>query len=174
MRINEIKQCVVDFRSAIDSAKASGLFKNHPMFSHFPKRSCLIASELLAEFLCRNGIDTLIIQGSGSNVDGTHAWLAINDGGYRPTQTEEHFTNEVYEALRQYNPNIISDTIIRNEYDTDIIWRMDIADITIDQFKIPAPYIGKPLELHKRYDIRPKVYNGQFDTSLYSIIANWL
>ena len=174
MRVNEIKQYVVDFRSAIDSAKASGLFKNHPLFSHFPKRSCLIASELLAEFLCRNGIDTIIVQGSGSYVDGTHAWLAINDDGYQPTQIEERFPNDAYEALQRYNPSIIADTFIRNEYDTDIIWKMDIVDVTIDQFGIEAPYIGKPLKLHKRYSIRSEMYNGQYDTSLYSIISNWL
>lgn len=171
---NEIVQYVNSFRLAIDSAKKAGQFKSHPMFSHFPNRSCLLASELLAEFLHRNRIATIIIQGSGSFEDGTHAWLSINDEEYQPTQTEERFSKDAYEALQRYNPCMTSDTVIRNEYDIDKIWNMDIIDITIDQFGIEAPYIGKPLELHKRFDIRANLYNGRFDTSLYTIVASWL
>lgn len=82
MEISKIIQNAVTFRKAIDSAIQAGCFTNHVLFGHFPKRSCLLASELFAEYLYKQGMPTIIIQGNGTYAVGTHAWLAIIVEGY--------------------------------------------------------------------------------------------
>lgn len=78
------KKLVQNFRDAIDEAKANGEFNDDISFHKFPCGCCGDASDLLAEFLLKNDIETYYV--CGTYRDGSfdemqsHAWLKTEDG----------------------------------------------------------------------------------------------
>lgn len=78
------KKLVQNFRDAIDEAKANGEFNDDISFYKFPCGCCGDASDLLAEFLLKNGIETYYV--CGTYRDGSfdeiqsHAWIKTEDG----------------------------------------------------------------------------------------------
>lgn len=163
-------------RHAFESAKEKGCFDYDCCFRIFPRGCCLRATEVLAEYLYRKGIETIIVQGSSMIDGGTHAWLVINQCGYKPEQITEKYSEKAFAALCQYNPDVVSKKIVRDVFDLENVWEMIIIDLTIDQFnpQLKAPYIGKAHDLHLQYDIRPKVYDGIYDEDLYRIVSEHL
>lgn len=175
--LHYIEQWTRRVRHALECAKAAGLFKNNPWMEHFPNGSCLRATEILAEYLYRKRINTIIVQ--GSRPDGwTHAWLTVNDRGIQPEQHVTHIPIEVREALRNYGADFeISDTIINTQYKENIIRDMTVVDITIDQFglQFTAPYIGPELDLHRQFEITTATdYKNTYENDLYNTVRKWL
>ena len=54
----QIQQLAERFRHAIEDAQEAREFVNHPPLRYFPRGCCEVASDLLAEYLRENGIDT--------------------------------------------------------------------------------------------------------------------
>ena len=79
----DYKKLVQNFRAAIDKAKANGEFKDDISFRKFPCGCCGDASDLLAEFLLINGIETYYVCGTyrGGSFDEmqSHAWIKTED-----------------------------------------------------------------------------------------------
>lgn len=73
MTDNQIKQLAIKFRKAIEIAHQKGLFSHDIALDDFPTGSCGDVSYLLAEYLKRNGIETIWY--SAQRGDWSHAWL---------------------------------------------------------------------------------------------------
>ena len=85
-----IRKLACEYRKAIEDAKADGCFISDTPMKDFPRGCCGDASDLIGEYLLRNGIDDLYyvcgmhypntgddeadFQGKQS-----HAWIAIGD-----------------------------------------------------------------------------------------------
>lgn len=85
MTTDHIKQLAFNFRSAIEAAYNEGLFVNDINLNDFPKRSCGDVSCLLAEYLNKEGYNTIWC--SFIRNDYTHAWLVLNDEKVNHPQT---------------------------------------------------------------------------------------
>lgn len=77
--MKDIKRLVNQFRDAIDIARDAGEFDKDISFYKFPCGCCGDASDLLAQFLLKNGIRTYYVcgtyrDGSFENFQ-SHAWL---------------------------------------------------------------------------------------------------
>lgn len=82
--MDNLKRLAENFRIAIDKAKNEGEFKNDLIFYDFPSGCCGDASDLLAEFLLRKGIQTTYVGGTfyynNEECDlQSHAWLFTKD-----------------------------------------------------------------------------------------------
>lgn len=82
-----IRRLVTSFREAIVKAQNAGELDGFIMFPQFPKGCCRDASQLLAEYLLTNGIETNFVSGEYNPhleiVDSqaqSHAWLTLSDG----------------------------------------------------------------------------------------------
>ena len=79
----QIQQLAERFRHAIEDAQEAREFVNHPPLRYFPRGCCEVASDLLAEYLRENGIDTYGVFGEwrdDENYDvDPHEWLVLND-----------------------------------------------------------------------------------------------
>lgn len=83
MVTKDIKKLASDFRYAMELAKADGIFSSWIMLEDFPRASCGDASDLLAQYLLENGIQTYYVSGRawfGGENDWNHAWLELKDG----------------------------------------------------------------------------------------------
>lgn len=78
MTDNQIKRLVERYRKAIETAHRKGLFIHDIALDDFPRGSCGDVSYLLAEYLYRNGIETIWY--SAQRGEWSHAWLVIKDG----------------------------------------------------------------------------------------------
>ncbi|UZP01917.1 hypothetical protein JW813_09210 [Clostridium botulinum] len=81
--MKDIKQLVYQFRDAIDMAKDEGDFYKDNSFHKFPRGCCGDTSDLLAQFLLKNGIQTYYVwgtyrDGSFENIQ-THGWLLTDN-----------------------------------------------------------------------------------------------
>lgn len=176
MNRKSVGECVQNVRKALENARDAGCFIGNVWMENFPHASCLRATELLAEYLRRNGIKTIIVQ--GSEEEWTHAWLVLNDRDIQPEEQVTHFPPKIVETLRSYGADPdFSGTVINTQYEEEAIRRMTVVDITIDQFgpQYSAPYIGPELVLHQKFSItEAKEYKGGCEMRLYNAIEQWL
>ena len=176
MNRKSVVECVQNVRKALENARDAGCFIGNVWLEKFPRASCLRATELLAEYLRRNGIKTIIVQ--GSEEEWTHAWLVLNDRGIQPVKQVTHLPPKIVETFRSYGAGPdLSDTVTKIQYEEEAIRSLTVVDITIDQFgpQYPAPYIGPELGLHQKFSITTaKEYKGGCEMSLYNAIERWL
>lgn len=120
------KKLVQNFRDAIDEAKANGEFNDDISFHKFPCGCCGDASDLLAEFLLKNGIKTYYV--CGTYRDGSfdemqsHAWL----------ETEDGMIIDITGDQFRYNPNFMnySETVYIGERDAfHILFEVEKRDV---------------------------------------------
>lgn len=77
--MKDIKRLVKQFRDAVDTARYAGDFAKDFSFCKFPRGCCGDTSDLLAQFLLKNGIRTYYVCGTCrnglfENIQ-SHAWL---------------------------------------------------------------------------------------------------
>lgn len=81
--MKEIEQLATKFRTAIDLALESGEFDSDSTFCRFPRACCGDTSDLLAQYLLRNGFKVDYVCGmywGEPNENGqSHAWLMVDD-----------------------------------------------------------------------------------------------
>lgn len=87
--MSRLESLVNSFRNAIDEAKGAGEFSCDTTFSRFPHGCCGDASDLLAQYLVDNRIQTWYVSGTHYPQEGTeeqrwegiqsHAWLTTKD-----------------------------------------------------------------------------------------------
>ena len=82
--MNTILKYANDFRDAIERAKRAGETDELNFFDRFPRGCCGDTSNLLAQYLCDNGIQTLYVSGTYYYGESTydsqnHAWLLVDD-----------------------------------------------------------------------------------------------
>lgn len=83
---NTLNQLTIEFKIAIEDARANGVFNNRKwhssfpkMLIYFPKGCCDIASELLAQYLYEKQKSRLILV-HGECEDTPHTWIETDDG----------------------------------------------------------------------------------------------
>jgi hypothetical protein len=82
---NNCKVLATKYRYAIDKALVKGEFINDSSFDRFPLGCCGDASDLLAQYLLDNGINTYYVCGNYYSKDyitwntQSHAWLMTED-----------------------------------------------------------------------------------------------
>lgn len=77
-----IRKLAIQFRTAIEMAKADGEFNSDFLFPQFPHGCCGDASDLLGQYLLENGIESYYVCGNryfDDPEEGTqsHAWLLV-------------------------------------------------------------------------------------------------
>lgn len=77
MTDQQIKTLAIKYRTAIEVAQSNGLFVHDIGFDDFPTGSCGDASYLLAEYLRREGVETIWY--SDERGEWSHAWLVVKD-----------------------------------------------------------------------------------------------
>lgn len=82
--MNTILKYANDFRDAIERAKQAGETDELHFFDRFPGGCCGYTSDLLPQYLCDNGIQTLYVSGTYYYGESTyesqnHAWLLVDD-----------------------------------------------------------------------------------------------
>lgn len=155
MSDERIKEFVLRFRKAVDLAKQKGLFSDDNCFSVFPHRCCRDASLLLAEYLKRNEINTILY--SAANDTDTHAWLIVNDDRIQePNANRFSLPEDVRSILSFYSGKEIDSTIINEGYSKENLASALIIDITADQYEnyYSTIYIGFFDDFHDGFDCR--------------------
>lgn len=92
----KLEQFAVRFREAIERAKEAGEFDSDFTFLRFPCACCGDASDLLAQYLLENGIESTYVCGNryfDDPEEGTqsHAWLLV--GRFIVDITGDQFSN---------------------------------------------------------------------------------
>lgn len=82
--MNTILKYANDFRDAIERAAQAGETDELHFFDKFPRGCCGDTSDLLAQYLCDNGIQTVYVCGTYYYGESTydsrsHAWLLVDD-----------------------------------------------------------------------------------------------
>ncbi|MBD7912232.1 MULTISPECIES: hypothetical protein [Clostridium] len=121
--MKDIKRLVNQFRHAIDMAKDEGDFNKDRSFSKFPSGCCDDTSDLLAEFLLRNGIRTYCV--CGTYRDGSfenhqsHAWLLYDN----------HIIIDITGDQFKYNSNFLNyDKSVYIEVEDDFHRLFEVED----------------------------------------------
>lgn len=160
-----IEGLATDFRNAIDSAKATGIFVDDIVMNAFPKGCCGDVTDLLGEYLMEHGIEDLWY------VSGTH-YPSTGD------EEEDFYNIQTHAWLSIGNP---------------LEPRSVYIDITCDQFKDKQEYdyfdkrvyVGEKGEFHSLFRVKSpdyypfsglESYNGSKYRllSLYKLIVNHL
>ena len=156
MQIEKIEQLVKKFRKAIEAAKCANEFNNDDIFNRFPRRCCGITSELLAEYLIKNGVETIVVSSyrvESENYE-SHAWLVIKDDKIKkPTQKRLSLPDDLREIMIGYGAQeneAINDDM---RYEENDICDGVIIDITADQFVNydKSVYVGEMDAFHKLF-----------------------
>lgn len=104
MNDNQVYQLASDFRRALETISAKGLYGRLSIFRSFPKGCCGYTSDLLASYLIENGIqpDRLQVAKSETNKQQyTHSWVVI-DHTLCVDITADQFNTNIY--FRKYQP----------------------------------------------------------------------
>lgn len=139
------------FRIAIERARNEGEFQNDISFHHFPKGCCGDTSDLLAEYLHRNGVETIWVS---MERDGSHAWLVVKDLRVKePTPTSFNWPEHLWDTLKGYGVENPEKTIDTTRYEETDLENGLLIDITSDQFpeySIPV-YVGIQDDFHRQF-----------------------
>lgn len=80
--MKQIRDLAICFRNAIELALNAGEFDDDILYRRFPRACCGDTSDLLAQYLLDNGINTEYVCGTyRENTEGygqSHAWLLVN------------------------------------------------------------------------------------------------
>lgn len=166
---SKLSELVQKFRVAIENAKRDHVFDNDICFDHFPRGCCGPTSDMLAEYLCKNGYDTIYVCGWCG--DQSHAWLILKDEKVREPQ-KRYFVapDKIKDILSLYSGRSCMEPVDITHYEaTDIEWGL-IIDITADQFpemlNMPI-YIGFMDDFHKKFEFDQAYdYSGLQDSRL--------
>ena len=175
-----VGELVKTYRKAIDKAKDEGEFIGDCSFCHFPRGCCGDASYLLAEYLKKNGIETIWV--SNSNDETSHAWLVIKDDRVTgPSREENSLPEEIKPIIERYGGQFPSQQDKAKYYQYRDIRNGLIIDITVDQFASwDDIYIGDMDSFHQAFRfIEAHDYVGLNDLNgrlerLYGTIKKYL
>lgn len=99
-----IIQLASEFRRALKIVASKREYGRLSIFSVFPNGCCTYASDLLAEFLMKNGIERArikVLNSESSRGHYTHCWLMLDDMYYLDI-TGDQFSNKAY--FKKYSP----------------------------------------------------------------------
>ena len=116
MSKKSIEEYATEFRNAFDRVVSSGLFGKLRIFQGFPNGCCGYSSDLLAEYLIKNGIERDRIQRVSSESlkqRYTHVWLMIDEALFVDI-TADQFNGKPY--WQHYEPIPSCCIVPRNTY----------------------------------------------------------
>lgn len=145
MNDNKISVLVKRFRYYIENAQNKHLFQND-IFNDFPYDCCGDTCCLLAEFLLRNGIETIIVSGENEKRE-THAWLVVKD--YRINKQVSRVSNDIVHLLNSYQGCDYNTSNDFTYYVEDNLIDGLIIDITADQFGMEPIYVDYTCDFYK-------------------------
>ena len=179
MTDNQIKRLVERYRKAIETAHRKGLFIHDIALDNFPRGSCGDVSYLLAEYLYRNGIETIWY--SAQRADWSHAWLVVKDERvHEPTLKLFSWPEELRGVLAQYGVEHPEREVEIINYEAEDVQHGLIIDITADQFDDydSSAYVGEMDAFHRTFKFnKAHDYDGLRDgrlVSLYQTIEKYL
>lgn len=176
MTDRRIEELAKRFRDAIESAKHDHAFDKRSCFSNFPTECCGDTSCLLAEYLLREGIETIWV--SLNRNDGSHAWLVLKDRRVREPQ-KTVLPAEYIDIISQYRNQDSEETEAIHYVEQDLKEGL-IIDITSDQFEdYDTPvFVGRLDRFHRTFEFIQAVdYDGLNNTrlrQLYEIILTYI
>jgi hypothetical protein len=152
MNDGKIRLLAKGFRRKIENAREAGLYADDATFSGFPHACCGDTSDLLAEFLRSNGVETIYVYGDDAEHQ-SHAWLVVKDDRIAPpTHTHLDLEGEAAEAFASYTDGDERITSIDNTHYTEQdIENGLIVDITADQFGKAPVYVGPMDDFHREF-----------------------
>lgn len=116
MSNKSIEEYATEFRNALDIVVSKGSFGRLRIFRGFPNGCCGYSSDLLAEYLIKNGIERDRIQRISSESlkqQYTHVWLMIDEALFVDI-TADQFNGKPY--WRRYEPIPSCCIVPRNTY----------------------------------------------------------
>lgn len=101
--INIVRKLALNFREAIERAKASG--EQNQFFLKFPQGCCGDASDLLAQYLIKHDISSVYVCGTyyGRTIEErqSHAWLKLNDELIVDITGDQFSNKEVFQYFNE-------------------------------------------------------------------------
>ncbi len=154
MTDNEIRKKALEFRGLIESAQHAKLFRGDTL-DNFPNGCCGDASDLLAQYLKKYGVDTIYVHYFDRKDSGGHSWLVVKDNRVsKPTKYVPGYQGEILNYIKQYNPNPLDTPIKNYQYCENDISNGLIVDTTSDQFFENPVYVGYYCDEYKRFEFR--------------------
>lgn len=178
MTDQHIKSLAIKYRNAIDAARCKGVLAGFGGFDDFPTGCCGVASYLLAEYLRRNGVETIWC--STRRGEWTHAWLVIKDRRVnKPTTYSFSLPEELKDTLVNYGIQQLEDLVNNVRYEAKDLENGLVIDITGDQFEDYdiTVYVGTIDAFHQSFDFIQAVDFDVLDDNrncLYKIIEQFL
>lgn len=171
MTDQQIKSLSIKYRTAIEIAHNNGLFLHDIGFDDFPTGSCGDASYLLAEYLRREGVETIWY--SAERGKWSHAWLVVRDRRVKnPTSRTFSWPEELRNVVSKYGVQQPEEEVVITRYEERDLEEGLIIDITGDQFddyEVPV-YVGCVDAFHRSFDfIQAHDYDGLNDGRLYCL-----
>ena len=151
MEQKDIHNLIIDFRIAIEKTCDEGLLKRDIAFRAFPRRCCGDTSELLAEYLRRNGVKTIYV--CGDDQGQSHAWLVLKD--HRVKEPQKKFMElplDIVDIYNSYSGGTYNGPIDVTRYEERDLIDGVIIDITGDQFGEEPIFFGCMDSHHKKYE----------------------
>ena len=179
MTDSRIKQLAEQFKAAIEAARDKGEFPVDCSLNHIPNGCCGDSSDLLAEYLKRNSVETIWY--SAQRDSWSHAWLVINDRRLKqPTIKVFSWPEELRDVVSEYGVQHPEEEEDVTRYEPEDLQCGLIIDITGDQFEdcnIPV-YVGYVDAFHQTFDFRQAynydALNEEKQYNLYQIITKYL
>lgn len=167
----QIKTLAIKYRAAIEIACNKGLFLRDIGFDDFPTGSCGDASYLLAEYLRREGVETIWY--SAERRKWSHSWLVVRDRRVKnPTPRTFSWPEELRSVVSRYGVQQPEEEVDITRYEEKDLEKGLIIDITGDQFddyEEPV-YVGYVDSFHRSFDfIQAHDYDGLNDGRLYCL-----
>ena len=171
MTDQQIKALAIKYRAAIEVAHSNGLFVHDIGFDDFPTGSCGDVSYLLAEYLRREGVETIWY--SAERGKWSHAWLVVKDRRVKPpTPRSFSWPDELRGVVARYGVQQSEEEVDITRYEAKDLEKGLIIDITGDQFddyEVPV-YVGLVDVFHRSFDfIQAHDYDGLNDGRLYCL-----
>lgn len=150
----DLERLVREFRVAIEKARADKSFAGDLCFDGFPHACCGPTSNILANFLHMNGIDTIYV--CGWQGDQSHAWLVLKDEKIRGPQKRYFVAPDgIKDVLNLYSGGLYNEPVDITHYEAGDLENGLIIDITADQFpemlEYPV-YIGFMNSFHRKFE----------------------
>ena len=171
MTDQQVEALANKYRDAIEAARSNGLFVHDIGFDDFPTGSCGDASYMLAEYLRREGVETIWY--SAERRKWSHAWLVVKDRRVKPPiQRSFSWPEELGGIVARYGVQQPEAEVDITRYEAKDLEKGLIIDITGDQFddcEVPV-YVGSVDAFHRSFDfIQAHDYDGLNDGRLYCL-----